>query len=191
MNLYRISLPVQTIPQKFTTLAAAFRDISGAMKPVKETPASSAPVAVTAKPQAEQQKTKPDQLPLTEVKPKSEQGSNKTVSPAAKQNQPVIAKPVAKAQPAGTPANDNVVYRVQFTTVSKPKGSYDVTFAGKKYKTFEYRYSGAYRECAGEFQSLSQASVFQKIVMKNGYPDAFVVAFKNNIRSTDPGLFGK
>ena len=161
MSLYRISLPAQIIPQKFTSLAAAFGYISGAVKPVRETPAVSTQAAVAVKPKPEQEKTAS------------------------------VVRPVAKAQPAVTPAKDIVVYRIQFASLSRPKGSYEVTFAGKKYRTFEYRFNGAYRECAGEFPTLSQAAAFQKIVMKNGFPDAFVVAFKNNVRSTDPALFGK
>jgi hypothetical protein len=73
----------------------------------------------------------------------------------------------------------------------KPKGSYEVTIGGKTYKTFEYMSNGAYRSCAGEFSTPSSAATLQKAMKQEGYPDAFVVAFKNGVRSTDPALFKK
>lgn len=82
-----------------------------------------------------------------------------------------------------------VVYRVQFSTSLKPKGSFEIAIAGKNYKTFEYLYNGAYRSCVGEFSTLGQAAALQKAVKQSGYPDAFLVAFKNNVRSLDPALF--
>jgi hypothetical protein len=84
---------------------------------------------------------------------------------------------------------DEVVYRIQIVTNSKPKGSYEIIIAGKTYKTFEYQYAGAYRSTVGEFNTLSAASDFQRTVRQSGYPQAFVVAFVNNKRSTDPSLF--
>ncbi len=37
----------------------------------------------------------------------------------------------------------------------------------------------------GEFSSLDEAREFQKIMNQDNYPDAFVVAFRNNERVTD------
>ncbi len=84
---------------------------------------------------------------------------------------------------------DVVIYRVQFTTNDNPVGSYSVTAGGQTYKTYEYLYAGAYRSCAGEFSSVGPARALQKIMRQEGYPDAFVVAFKNDERSLDPALF--
>jgi hypothetical protein len=85
--------------------------------------------------------------------------------------------------------SDAVVYRVQFSASMKPKGSYEVTTGGKTYKTFEYMSNGAYRSCVGEFSTSGSAASLQKLMKQEGYPDAFVVAFKNGVRSTDPALF--
>jgi hypothetical protein len=96
------------------------------------------------------------------------------------------ADSLAAAQKA---AQNTVVYRVQFASNASAKGSYPVTISGKSYKTWEYSYSGAYRSTVGEFKTLAEATAFQKLVRQSGYPQAFVVAFKNNIRATDPALF--
>ena len=85
--------------------------------------------------------------------------------------------------------SDAVIYRVQFLASSKPKGSYEITVGGSTFKTYEYLYNGAYRSCAGEFSTLAPAVSLQNLLKREGYPDAFVVAFKNNVRQTDPALF--
>jgi hypothetical protein len=95
--------------------------------------------------------------------------------------------PVPVSEPAVK--KDIVVYRVQFLTNSVSKGTFKLTVSGKVYNTFEYSYAGAYRSTVGEFSTLSSAIVFQKEVRQSGYPQAFVVAFKNGTRSTDPSLF--
>jgi len=55
--------------------------------------------------------------------------------------------------------------------------------------TYEYLYNGGYRTCVGEYSTLTPAKELQNLCRKSGYPQAFVVAFKNNIRTTDPALF--
>lgn len=102
------------------------------------------------------------------------------IAPAAKPVQPVQA-PVSK--------KDEVVYRVQILANTKAVGVQNITMAGKIYKSFEYLYMGGYRTTIGEFSTLSEASRLQAICRQNGYNQAFVVAFKNNIRSNDPELF--
>ncbi|MFZ2340449.1 MAG: hypothetical protein WAW07_12095 [Bacteroidales bacterium] len=102
----------------------------------------------------------------------------------------------AKAPPQKTVASakseekkDIVVYRVQILANTRPVGSQNITVAGKTYKSFEYLYQGAYRTTIGEFSTMSGAGKLQNVCRQNGYNQAFVVAFKNNIRSTDPALF--
>jgi hypothetical protein len=84
---------------------------------------------------------------------------------------------------------DVIVYRVQFASSVNPKGSYEIEVAGKSYQTWEYLYSGAHRSTAGEFSSLKPAVEFQNVLRKSGYPQAFVVAFRNGIRTNEPALF--
>jgi hypothetical protein len=110
--------------------------------------------------------------------------TDKVVASDAKKAAPVTAAPIAASE-----KKDVVVYRVQILTNNTAKGSYNVTIGGKQYKTFEYQYAGAYRTCVGEFNSLNPAKEFQNICRQSGHPQAFVVAFKNGVRSTDPALF--
>lgn len=88
-----------------------------------------------------------------------------------------------------TGKKDVVVYMVQILSSGISKGSYKITVNNKIYNTFEYFYSGGYRTCVGEFSTLASAKDFQNTLRKSGYPQAFVVAFKNNVRTTDPALF--
>lgn len=86
-------------------------------------------------------------------------------------------------------AQDAVIYRIQFASSTSKKGSYEMTVGGKTYTTYEYQYSGAYRSTVGEFRTFQEAAQFQKLVRQSGHSQAFVVAFKNNARVTDPALF--
>jgi hypothetical protein len=106
--------------------------------------------------------------------------------PEVKKPEPV--KPVIEQAAAST---DNIVFRVQFSSNMKSKGSYEITIGGKKYKTFEYLHNGAYRSCAGEFSTSASAGSLQKQLKQEGYPDAFVIATKGKVRVTDPALFKK
>ncbi len=84
--------------------------------------------------------------------------------------------------------NETMIYRVQFMTSFNPRTRSDITVSGRDYNVYEYLYSGAYRLCVGEFSTISPALELQNILMKNGYPQAFVVLIKNNVLSLDPEL---
>ncbi len=99
-----------------------------------------------------------------------------------------VSKPVPANMVAET-KKDEVVYRVQILANTKPVGSQNITVAGKNYKSFEYLYKGGYRTTIGEYNTLVEAVRLQNTCRQNGYNQAFVVAFKNNVRSTDPSLF--
>lgn len=86
-------------------------------------------------------------------------------------------------------AQNVVIYRVQFASNTTKKGSYEMAISGKNYPTWEYFYSGSYRSTVGDFKTFGEAAQFQKLVRQSGHPQAFVVAFKNNVRVTDPALF--
>lgn len=86
-------------------------------------------------------------------------------------------------------SQNSVVYKVQFLSSTSKKGSYKVTIGAKEYSTWEYLYNGAFRTTVGQFKTFKSALEFQKTVRQSGYPQAFVVAFRNNIRTTDPSLF--
>lgn len=96
------------------------------------------------------------------------------------------AESVTATGPSG--GNDIVSYKVQFMTSFNPRTRSQITVKEKAYEVSEYLYSGAYRLCVGEFSSLSPAIELQNLLMRNGYPQAFVVVFKNNVISLDPEL---
>jgi uncharacterized protein len=92
-------------------------------------------------------------------------------------------------EPAASVAKDAVSYRVQIYSRKYQQREDQIEISGKSYKTYAYSYLGAYRYTVGEFTSLSAAQELQKICRQSGFPEAFVAAFKNNVRSTDPALF--
>jgi hypothetical protein len=118
----------------------------------------------------------PGQKPVTEIA--------QTQKPAEIKQEP--AKP--PIEEASIPS-DAIIYRVQFSANTKPRGSYEITAGGRTYKTYEYLYNGAYRSCAGVFSDKASAAGLQNVLKREGFPDAFVVAFKNDVRLTDPALF--
>ena len=80
-------------------------------------------------------------------------------------------------------------YRVQIYSRNYQKKDDLVIVDGKNYKPHVYSHLGAYRYAIGEFTSLSTAIELQNLCRESGYSEAFVAAFKNNIRSNDPDLF--
>jgi hypothetical protein len=84
---------------------------------------------------------------------------------------------------------DIVIYKVQVLSTVKSKGKFDVSVNGRVYSALEYFYQGEYRYTIGEFNTPESAAELQNACRKAGYPQAFVAAFKNKVRSTDPVLF--
>jgi hypothetical protein len=138
--------------------------------------------------------------PAVEAKPTGKVSANlnkETAKPEVKKSENVkAAVPVPETKkiaavaaiPATTENKGAVVYRVQIFS-GGTGGSTKVKVDNKTYNTYEYKYSGTYRTCIGEFSSLTPAKEFQNICRKSAYPQAFVVAFKDNVRSIDPVLF--
>jgi hypothetical protein len=126
----------------------------------------------------------PDAVPVTTPVAIPAPALVSTLAPAP------VAAPVQPAVAAvPTEKKDVVIYRIQVATNNASKGSYKLNISNKSYDTFEYFYSGAYRTCVGEFSTLKTATELQSICRQSGYPQAFVVAFKNDVRSIDPSLF--
>jgi hypothetical protein len=108
---------------------------------------------------------------------------------------PVTAAPSAKLVTIKPTSNvpeelqNVVVYRVQFLTTTKPRKESQIVINGVSYNTYEYIYLGAYRYTIGEFTTLPPARELQSLCKKSGYPEAFVGAFKGNMRSLDLTTF--
>lgn len=92
------------------------------------------------------------------------------------------------AQPK-TPPADVVLYKVQLVSSKKEDYLSKVNIGGKTYSASSYLYLGEYRFVIGEFKTLQEAKELQDASRKAGYVQAFVVAFRNNIRTNDPNLF--
>ncbi len=181
-NLVAETSPTKVSTQHADTLKAEIKSPGI----VKDTTTHAVPKTMTAKternektPVVKEQKTAPAQTnkttvsekPATVVKPETEKTTVTTPGP----------KPETK--------KDVVVYRVQFAASTKPKGSYTIKVEGKAWKTWEYRYKGAYRSCIGRYDTLEPAKNLQNTCRKAGYPQAFVVVFVNGVRTVDPKYF--
>lgn len=132
----------------------------------------------TEKPAESKAETQKAAAPPTEPVKTENPPDNKTAIPQ-------IVAPVTES----AAKKDAVVYRIQYKTNDRSIGSGQITIGGKIYPTYEYLHAGAYRSCAGEFLNLDEARTLQRIIRKEGFPDAFVVAFRNNERTMDPALF--
>jgi hypothetical protein len=135
-----------------------------AAEPVAATPAISEPAAKVEE--------KPD-IPEEVVVQKE------VTEPEAAQEEETIAEEESEV----------VVFRVQITSTSKPSTQRSVSIEGKPYEVFEYFYVGAYRQCVGNFRDLDAANAFRSRCRAAGYNQAFVAAFINNERVTDPAVF--
>jgi hypothetical protein len=65
----------------------------------------------------------------------------------------------------------------------------ELVVENKSYPLYIYFYLREYRYTAGEFLTLEPARQLQFAIRRAGYPQAFVAAFKNNVRSLDVTLF--
>jgi len=86
-------------------------------------------------------------------------------------------------------SKDEITFRVQIYSRNYIREDEQITINGKSYNIYVYFYLGAYRYTIGEFTSPSDAAELQYSCRESGYSQAFVAAFKDNIRSTDPDLF--
>ncbi|MHC1733066.1 MAG: TolB family protein [Bacteroidales bacterium] len=161
--------------------------MAGAADPLPE---ASASLAVQASPTvAEQVKTEAQTKPVeSSLANDPTSGTTRTTATTDKESQVAQPKPEATKQ-APVEKKDAVIYRVQILANTRPVGSKDIPVAGTTYKSYEYLYKGGYRTTVGEFSTLSEALKLQTACRQNGYKEAFVVAFRNNVRDTDPALF--
>jgi len=97
---------------------------------------------------------------------------------------------VAEEEPVAAEAGpDQVIFRVQFLSSTRPNTMSSVTLGGEKYDTWEYLYKGAYRITVGASTDLQDALDLRAKCREAGYNQAFVAAFRNNQRELDPSVF--
>ena len=82
-----------------------------------------------------------------------------------------------------------MIFRVQIIS-SLYENSFPIVFIeGKRYNTYEYYYMGSFRITVGEFKSLEEANAFRIQCLNSGFKQAFVAAFRDGERVTDPSVF--
>ena len=76
---------------------------------------------------------------------------------------------------------DEIIFKVQVISSKRPVGPNSPRFKGLK-NVWEYQDGGLYKYTLGNKNDLRSASELQSELRKNGFGDAFVVAFKNGKR---------
>ena len=77
--------------------------------------------------------------------------------------------------------DQDIVFKVQALSSKSPLGSNSPRFKGLK-NVWEYKDGGLYKYTIGNKRDLQSASVLQSELRKQGFGDAFVVAFNNGKR---------
>jgi len=83
----------------------------------------------------------------------------------------------------------DVVFRVQIISSLYENSFPSVLIGGKSYSTYEYFYLGSFRITVGKFDSLKEANAFRVQCLDSGFKQAFVAAFRDGQRDTDPSVF--
>ena len=119
--------------------------------------------------------------PAAPVLEKPAKTESKPSAPLTVTESPVVEKP-AVASPEN-PANESVVYKVQFMTCDRVLKAGAREFRGITDYEY-YRQRNIYCYTIGSFAKLSDAVAMQKNVREKGFSDAFVVAFYAGERIT-------
>jgi hypothetical protein len=171
MQLFKVGLKQEVVDNNPLSISYIYNG-----KPKSEEFAALKPEEQPKQPESETVKKVPAEL-------KKEPAGSASTSTAAKF---VIINPTGTIPEA---LKNVVVYRIQFFSTTKPRKENQIVINGVAYKTYEYYYLNLYRYTVGEFTTLAPAKELQGICRKSGYPDAFVAAFKDNMRSLDLTLF--
>jgi hypothetical protein len=186
-DLFSVTAKAYDANSKKSVLTNQLMALAGATDPIAE--ASTSLAGQTSPIITEQVKTEAQPMPAKPgVEDKPDSGTTPPKSSTNKDQQVAQPKPES-AKPAPVEKKEAVVYRVQILANTRPVGSKNIPIAGTTYKSFEYLYKGGYRTTVGEFSTLAEAIKLQNLCRQNGYKEAFVVAFRNNVRDTDPALF--
>jgi hypothetical protein len=201
MQLFRVTLRQKADNQNLLSVSQVFtrKSVNLALQPATSTakevqaivtePANIRNKANTVKKEEQKvTKTTTGQKPLPE---KEKPGISETSvsKPESKVigtgNKPAISKTITSP----VEQKDNVIYRVQLLPSASQKSSGEIVINGTSYKLYKYVYLGTTRYTIGEFTRVSLASALLKLCRQTGYPQSFIVAFRNNVRSLDPELF--
>lgn len=91
--------------------------------------------------------------------------------------------------PADMDNQDPVIFRIQIISSLYENSFPTVLIDGISFETHEYFYLGSYRITVGSFYRLDDAKAFRLRCLDSGFKQAFVAAFRNGERVTDPSVF--
>ena len=186
-DLFSVTAKASDSNSKKSVLTNQLMALACATDPI---PAASTSLSVQTSPTITEQVKAEAQPKPTESSVADKPTSGTTPPTAATNKEPQVTQPKPEsAKPAPVEKKDAVVYRVQILANTRPVGSKNIPIAGTTYKSYEYLYKGGYRTTVGEFSTLAEAIKLQNVCRQSGYKEAFVVAFRNNVRDTDPALF--
>lgn len=189
MQLFRVSLNKEAVNSNLLTISYIFNGkpvlstgltASGDISQVNRTevpPLRKEPAIEEPKKESEVKVQKPEVL----AEGKKEKVSVPDTTANLVASRPLIITPDA--------SKEMVIYRVQFLSSPKSQKENKLVVDGETYNIFEYFYLGEYRYTIGEFKSLNPAIQLMNTCRRSGYPQSFVAAFKNNVRSLDQKLF--
>ncbi len=92
---------------------------------------------------------------------------------------PVSSQPKAKKTITNKSHNSNVYYSLQFFASTKHLSSTASQFRVFKDKVFSIKSKNLYKYYSGKYISYEEILSLQRFIRKNGYKDAFIVAFKD------------
>ena len=140
-------------------------------------------------PDVKKEEVRPAEVKKEEVRPAEVKKEEVAAPVAVKEEAKARVETIELITPLNPELKDVVVYRIQFLSSSKQQSLKPIVVNGKAYSPYIYYYQKLYRYTVGEFTSLELAKEFQLALRKAGYPQTFIVAFKNNVRSSDLSTF--
>lgn len=104
-----------------------------------------------------------------------------TIKPDVSENKEYVADGSGNSERIAVENNEKISFRVQFAMYPKAKPLNSEVF--KQIPDVKmYIQNGSFKYTSGEFPTMDQALKHRKILLAQGYKDAFVVAFKGNER---------
>ncbi len=188
--LYKTTMPGVLIETGFLSNATDEKFLSSAdgQKKLSESIASAIIDYKLSFDAHEAQKAKVKPTTTEPVANTNEQNSKKEKETAVSEKQEqktevVSAEKTEDKSTVNEPGKDEVVFKIQFLSLPG-----ETKLTGEKYKNLgvisSYHYKGAYRYTAGSTSNFDEAIKLQSKLRKQGFADAFIVAFKNGERIT-------
>ena len=134
----------------------------------------------------------PQEPESTQVSQQTQEAERTRESVQNRESRPA-AEPVRETlteSPSNTgTASDSVVFRVQIISSLYENSFPTVIIEGQTYSTYQYFYLGSYRITVGKFSTLKEANEFKVKCLNSGFKQAFVAAFRGDLRVTDPEVY--